>query len=89
MPSSKDYTVDVLLRPYRGYDNVDKPVHYASTNIETIDYIKDKLSQEAFEGFTIGNVIKYISRYKLKNGLEDLKKAKFYLDYIIKDLEGR
>ncbi len=64
-------------------DNVNHPTHYTSTKIETIEIIRDKLSVEAFEGFCIGNVLKYVTRYKLKNGLEDLKKARWYLDKII------
>lgn len=64
-------------------DNVNHPTHYTSTKIETIEIIRDKLTAEAFEGFCIGNVLKYVTRYKLKNGLEDLKKARRYLDKII------
>ena len=64
-------------------DNINHPTHYTSTKIETIEIIRDKLSAEAFEGFCIGNVLKYVTRYKLKNGLEDLKKARWYLDKII------
>lgn len=64
-------------------DKVNHPTHYTSTKIETIEIIRDKLTAEAFEGFCIGNVLKYVTRYKLKNGLEDLKKARWYLDKII------
>ena len=64
-------------------DNVNHPTHYTSTKIETIEIIRDKLTAEAFEGVCIGNVLKYVTRYKLKNGLEDLKKARWYLDKII------
>ena len=65
-------------------DNVNHPTHYTSTKIETIEIIRDKLTAEAFEGFCIGNVLKYVTRYKLKNGLEDLQKARWYLDKIIR-----
>lgn len=68
-------------------DNVNKPSHYIG-NIETIDYIKDKLTQDQFVGYRIGNVIKYISRYQKKNGLEDLKKAKVYLSWAIENYGG-
>lgn len=64
-------------------DNVNHPTHYTSTKIETIEIIRDKLTAEAFEGFCIGNAMKYLTRYKLKNGLEDLQKARWYLDKII------
>jgi len=68
-------------------DAVNSPTHYTSGKIEVIDYITDKLSKEEFEGFCIGNVVKYVSRYKHKNGLEDLKKAKWYLEKAI-ELKG-
>ena len=70
-------------------DNVKQPNHYTSGNlgIEVIDIIQNSLSKESFEGFLVGNVIKYICRYKLKNGEEDLKKAKWYLERTIKIYE--
>ncbi len=68
-------------------ENVKNPSHYSFGEIEPIHYIKDKLSKEAYEGFCIGNVIKYVSRYKHKNGLEDLMKAKQYLEWAIKTYE--
>lgn len=60
-------------------DNVNHPSHYQG-NIETIDYIRDKLTDEEFRGFCKGNALKYVSRERLKNGDEDLKKAQWYLD---------
>lgn len=51
--------------------------------IEPIDYImKNKL------GFCEGNVIKYVTRHKSKNGVEDLKKAKHYIDFLISEYEN-
>ena len=65
--------------------NVDHPNHYQSeTGIEVIDVIKaftSELSGE--EAFCIGNAIKYICRYSKKNGVEDLEKAKWYIDRVI------
>jgi hypothetical protein len=68
---------------YFDFDPVDKPQHYANKEIEVIDYIQDTLSDEEFEGYCMGNVIKYVSRYKHKNGVEDLKKARYYLNKAI------
>ena len=65
------------------FDTVNKPKHYADKNIEVIDYIEDTLTKEEREGYFRGNVIKYVSRYKLKNGVEDLKKARYYLERLI------
>jgi hypothetical protein len=52
-------------------------VHYNS-EIQPVDYIKAN-GLDFFQG----NVIKYVTRYKRKGGLEDLKKAKHYLEMII------
>ena len=61
------------------------PSHYKADNgLETIDVIRAFTDVEAF---CIGNVIKYVIRYKSKNGVEDLKKAKWYLEYVIKEYE--
>lgn len=77
---------EVVRETLKG-ENVEKNAHYQG-NIEVIDYLKDKLTEEELEGFYVGNVIKYISRYKLKNGLEDLKKASVYLNWLIDLKEG-
>lgn len=69
------------------FDTVDHPPHYKTGGIEPIDYMKAKLTKEQFDGFLIGNVIKYVSRYSHKNGLEDLKKARWYLDKLIEEIE--
>lgn len=63
------------------YGKVNHPKHYNSGKIEVIEYLKD---QGIAEDFCIGNVIKYVSRHKHKGKpLEDLEKAKWYLDYLI------
>lgn len=62
---------------------VDHPPHYTAGKIEVIDYIMDKLTGEQFEGYCVGNVMKYISRYRHKGGFEDLKKANWYLTKLI------
>ena len=52
---------------------------------QAIDIIEDLSSDlDGFDGFCIGNVIKYIWRFKHKNGCEDLEKAKWYLEKVIK-----
>lgn len=67
----------------RDHDPVNAPKHYTHGGIETIDYLKAKMTQEQFRGFLIGNVLKYVSRYPHKNGVEDLKKAEWYLNRLI------
>lgn len=56
------------------------PEHYKFGGIETINYIIAKLGIEGAINFCLGNVIKYVSRESHKNGLEDLKKAQWYLN---------
>lgn len=54
------------------------PQHYTSGGIQPIEYIDaNKL------GYYEGNILKYITRYKMKNGIEDLQKAKWYLERLI------
>jgi hypothetical protein len=62
-------------------DMVNHPKHYTQGEIETIDKIK-YLTREfsGIEAVCIGNFIKYIDRCNLKGGMEDLEKAKWYLD---------
>jgi hypothetical protein len=63
------------------------PDHYKIGGIETIDIIRAKLSKEAFEGYCTGNIIKYITRYNNKNGVEDVKKASVYAAWLAESLE--
>lgn len=58
------------------------PSHYKQGNYETIEIIKDMMTAEMYEGFILGNVIKYLSRYHFKNGVEDLEKAQTYLKWL-------
>jgi hypothetical protein len=61
-------------------NKINHPNHYTK-GIECIDFI-DSWDMSFIEG----NIIKYVTRYKFKNGLEDLKKARFYLDRLIKNM---
>jgi hypothetical protein len=65
-------------------DDAIRPHHYAFDEgvIECIDYVES----HAFD-FVEGNIIKYVTRYQHKNGTEDLKKARWYLDRLIKRSE--
>ncbi|MGC4375902.1 DUF3310 domain-containing protein [Fictibacillus sp. Mic-4] len=63
------------------------PDHYKVGGIETIDIMKAKLTKEQFEGYLLGNILKYTSRYRHKNGVEDLHKAGWYLSRLIDLLE--
>jgi hypothetical protein len=69
-------------------DPVERPSHYTAGNIECIDAIKAATTQEEFEGFLRGNVLKYLWRCNLKsNKTEDLNKARWYLNRLIEETE--
>ncbi|MFM1655554.1 DUF3310 domain-containing protein [Brevibacillus sp. B_LB10_24] len=68
-------------------DPVNSPDHYTAGGIETIDYLRAKLSHQEFAGYCRGNVLKYLSRCNNKGGVEDLKKARVYLDWLIQHQE--
>lgn len=57
--------------------------HYISKTIQPWEAMQAWMSREAFSGFLNGNVIKYLCRYKDKNGVEDLMKARHCLDKLI------
>lgn len=68
-------------------DMVNKPPHYNAGDIECIDAIA-AATGEYFEYYLQGNIMKYLWRYRYKNGTEDLKKARWYLDKLITEVEG-
>lgn len=68
-------------------DAVNHPFHYTDKEIEVIEYIEDTLLPMEFTGYCMGNVIKYVSRWRLKGGVEDLKKAAVYLDWAVQAAE--
>ncbi|HGO3895717.1 TPA: DUF3310 domain-containing protein [Staphylococcus aureus] len=70
-------------------DNVKQPSHYTYGDIEVIDFIEQVTAQYPPQlAFAIGNAIKYLSRAPLKNGHEDLAKAKFYVQRAFDLWEG-
>jgi len=72
------------VRSEEATDNVNSPAHYKRDNIEAIDVI------ECFGlNFHLGNVVKYILRHEGKDGLQDLKKAAWYLAREIANRQGR
>ena len=70
------------------FDMVTRPKHYTDRKIEVIDVIEDTMTQEGYRGYLEGAVLKYVLRFKVKtNPLEDLKKARWYLDRLIQNME--
>lgn len=70
-------------------DMVNHPSHYTRGKIEVIKIMEDQLTAEEYRGYIKGQVIKYITRERYKNGLEDLEKADWYLRHLIEYLKKR
>ena len=68
-------------------DNVNSPPHYNKSGIECIDAIR-AATDSGFEYYLQGNILKYIWRYRYKNGTEDLKKAQWYLNKLIEEKDA-
>jgi hypothetical protein len=83
---------DELLRESYGLeddeDAVNHPPHYTTGGIETLDVIRAKMSHDRFEGYLMGNVLKYLLRCEYKEKREeDIKKAQFYLNALIEEMD--
>lgn len=69
-------------------DAVNHPNHYTKGGIECIEAIRASMSPADFCGYCKGNVLKYLWRWEDKGGLEDLKKARVYLGWMIETAEA-
>ena len=70
-------------------DNVNHPSHYTQGAIECIDAIKEATKGLlGIEAVCTANIIKYVWRWKFKNGVEDLRKARWYLDRLIDEVSN-
>lgn len=71
-------------------DMVNHPSHYTQGGIECIDALKAAtVSKIGIEAVCTANAIKYLWRYEEKNGIEDVKKARWYIDRLIRELEEK
>lgn len=69
-------------------DMVNHPQHYTQGGIECIDALKAAtVGKRGIEAVCVANVIKYLFRYEEKNGIEDVRKAKWYVERLLKELE--
>ena len=68
-------------------DLVNSPAHYVSGGIECIDALEASSTTEEFQGYCKCNAQKYLWRYRDKGGVQDLRKAGWYLDRLIKSHE--
>lgn len=78
--------IELIEEVQTSLSDVDKvnPPHYKKGKIECIDAIKAAVvGKSGFEGYMVGNIIKYVFRYEDKGGVEDLKKASWYINKLI------
>tara|TARA_R110002126_G_scaffold128859_1_gene271497 strand:- start:255 stop:482 length:228 start_codon:yes stop_codon:yes gene_type:complete len=68
-------------------DMVNSPPHYNTGKVECITAIEESMTPESFKGYLKGNCLKYIWRFSYKNGLEDVKKALWYLNKLEEVME--
>ena len=68
-------------------DTVNHPAHYTQGAVECIDALEASMTPEEFRGYLKGCQMKYLWRYRMKGGLEDLQKARWYLDKLISKVE--
>jgi hypothetical protein len=68
-------------------DVVNTPSHYSAGTIECVEYLKDNMPWDAYLGGLEWNVKKYLHRWRYKKSpVEDLKKAQWYLNRMVKEL---
>lgn len=67
-------------------DNIN-PSHYKNGKMDAITVMKNTLTKEEYKGFLKGLIIKYLYRADNKNGLEDYKKAQWYMNELVKTIE--
>lgn len=80
-------TIIAQREPVVTNDMVNHPSHYTQGGIECIDAIKAAtVGKTGIEAVCVANVVKYLWRYEEKNGLEDVKKARWYLERLINEL---
>ena len=64
------------------------PDHHKAGGVETIDHLHAFPTEDEFNGFRKGNIIKYVSRANRKNGVEDIRKARDHIRHLITGMEG-
>ena len=89
-----DDVLDKCLESIKIFDAkpemVQHPAHYNQGKVECIDAMAAAtVNKRGIEAICVSNVIKYLWRYEAKNGLEDVKKAQFYLNRLVDELEAK
>ena len=79
---------ELNIEPENNPEMVSHPKHYTQGDIECIDALKAAtVGKRGIEAVCVANVIKYLWRYEEKNGIEDVAKAKWYIERLLKELE--
>ena len=78
--------VGKLYHPEDKHNPVTQPDYYNKGAIEAIEAIKASMHPQEYKGYLKGNCLKYLWRYEYKNGVEDLRKARVYLEWLIKEV---
>lgn len=86
MPN-KEYECDKYVMEDFKHDKVNHPLHYCQGGVECIEAIRASMGKEGFQDYCKGNILKYIWRWRDKAGVEDLKKARVYLNWLIEEEE--
>lgn len=76
------------VTPVTVHDPVNAPQHYRQGAVECIDAIRSALGDEGFMDYCTGNAIKYLFRWRHKNGIEDLQKSAWYVNRIIETFKN-
>lgn len=85
----KEKSYEQVLDEIIEEDKVNNPNHYKGAfGLEAIEVVRNFMTTEEIRGFYKGNTLKYILREAKKNGLEDLKKARKNLDWLIEEMEN-
>lgn len=69
-------------------DTINHPTHYNAGNNECIEVMEETQGTDAVMGFCLCNACKYLYRHKFKNGVEDIRKAKWYIDKYLQLNDG-
>lgn len=78
------------IKPENKPDMVSHPKHYTQGGIECIDALKAAtVGKRGIEAVCVANVIKYLWRYEEKNGVEDVRKAKWYVERLLKEMSEK
>ena len=84
MKTAKNPLTTPTSAPTQDIDYVNAPPHYQQGSIEAIDAIRSQLTPEEFRGYLKGTIAKYIWRERHKGGTQDLEKAAWYLERLVR-----